>query len=148
MPLKRKPLAGTNEIPMKAADLDGYIVLLLMIEESFSDETGLATGHATWTGSALHITIPGTTEPISVRPVDVERAGFAPERLGSLIANKSIQHFAEQCAAGASWCVPLFVKTIPAQAEILTCIFAGLACGGDGEAMIMQPPRHLDPRDI
>jgi hypothetical protein len=130
---------------MKAADLDGHIVLLLMIDRSVSDETGFAAGRAKWTASGLQVAIAGTGEPISVRQVDVERGGFAPERLGRLIATKSVQHIAEECAAGASWCIPMFVETMPAKAEILTCIFAGMARGKDGEVLIMQPPRWLDP---
>jgi hypothetical protein len=127
---------------MKAADLDGHKVLLLMIDRSVIDETGLAAGIARWNGGSLVVDLPGNSEVIQVRPIDVEGGGFPPDRLRDIIATKTIMHFVEECAKGVSWCVPMFVSQMPKQAEILTCIFAGMASRADGVVLIMTPPRH------
>jgi hypothetical protein len=127
---------------MKAAALDGHKVLLLMIERSVIDETGLAAGPGRWNGEHLEVTLPGRPQAIQVRPIDVEHGGFSPDRLKDVVSTKTIMHVVEECAEGVSWCVPMFVTDMPKQAEILTCIFAGLASRADGVVLIMTPPQH------
>ncbi|GKS60511.1 hypothetical protein YTPLAS18_40380 [Nitrospira sp.] len=126
---------------MKAADLDGQKVLLLMIDRSEMDETGLAAGTARWTDGCLEVVLPGSAAVVQVRSVDVEHGGFPPDRLSDLISTKAIMHLVEECAEGASWCVPMFISRMPEQVETLTCIFAGMASRADDVIRLMMPPK-------
>lgn len=123
---------------MKPPDLSEQRVLLFLINRSTPDEVGVLAGRAYWSGTRLEVRPDHGGESIFVRPVDVERGAFPPDELSRTIANKAVAHVVGELAQGVRCCIPMFVSDLPKDAEVLMCLFAGLAQGSEGEALIMR----------
>ena len=133
---------------MRASEPHGKRVLLLLQNQNETDETGLVAGLACWTGEILEVKPDNGGQPIQVRETDVERAAFPPKLLPQVIANKPVAHVVDELAQDVTCVIPLFVPTLPRGAEILLCLFAGLARGAKGEVILMATPPGPDPHAV
>ena len=121
---------------MDCKQLDGKRVLVLFLEKS--GRTSVLAGLARWNGASLSVNAGPSAREVPITTHAVERDGFDPAVLRSLVGDEKYVALAERYAADVSWCAPMLVDEAPDSAELVPGFLGGLAMGGNGELYLMQ----------
>ena len=124
---------------MKAADLDGKPVLLILLSRTNGYSQYLLPGTGHWTGSAFEVRPDPPSPPFPVPLVHVERSSFEPHMLFHAVGADVHWPAAEKLAQGVARCIPTFLDgEAPASAMATPGLIASLGTGPDGELFLFQ----------
>jgi hypothetical protein len=133
---------GAHELSfndMKAAELDGKPVLLILLTDTPGYTQYLLPGTGHWTGSAFEVRPVIANPPVPVPLVHVERSSFEPEMLFNLVGAEEHWPTAERLLQGVARCIPTVLEGEPPPSAIPTPgLIASLGMGAEGELLLFQ----------